>query len=114
MFDPRHGKRGYATEALTAFLPRLFARWDSNDGAGSQAFDYAVAQVDLENLNSVRLLERCGWTRGEATQDAYTSPLLGSRDDITYRIARPGMELKDVMERIRKDEDAGKFVPDVM
>ena len=116
MFNPVFAKQGYATEALLAFMPRLFERMGhaENGGAevGGAGCDYALANVDWENRDSIRLLERCGWTRGEFTEDAYTSPMLGLRSDFTYRIARPGLELGDVFKNIEDAEDQ-PFVPDL-
>ncbi|CAD0030429.1 unnamed protein product, partial [Aureobasidium pullulans] len=51
---------------------------------------FAIARVDVENVSSLKLLERCGWTRGEVEERAYTSALLGVRDDVCFRIAREG------------------------
>lgn len=140
LFHPDHQGKGYATEALQAFVPQLFARMPSpsislcptSSGEGEVsapgdseellAFDFAQAHVDIGNIASQRLLERCGWSRAEVTPAAYTSPQLGVRDDVCFRIARPGMRLEDVMEKIKKTEGGsegeqeaeGAFVPDLM
>lgn len=102
-FCPVHGGKGYATEALLAFTPALFA-------AMPEEYKFAVAHVDVENVSSLRLLERCGWTKGEVEERAYTSALLGVRDSVCYRIAREGHRLEDVLG---KEEDEGPPVPDL-
>ena len=102
LFSPAHASKGYATEALQAFLPHLFAAMPED-----QLF--AEANVDAENGASIRLLERCGWNRwGGIERAAYESPLLGVRDSVCFRIARPGHSLED-LEQV---EDSG-FVPDL-
>lgn len=71
---------------------------------------YAEAHVDTENVASIKLLERCGWQRwGEVEEGAYTSPLLGLRNSVCYRIAREGYELEDLVNK--EEEEA--FVPDL-
>lgn len=115
-FNPEYSGQGYATEALQAFIPKLFERMSSDSAdssAAGQAWDYAIARVDVENVSSMRLLERCGWTRGEITKNEYANPVLGLRDAVAYRIARPGMVLEDVLEAIRQKEEGSPFVPDL-
>lgn len=71
---------------------------------------FAEAHVDPENVASIKLLERCGWQRwGQVDQGAYTSPLLGLRDSVCYRIARDGHKLEDPADK--EEEEA--FVPDL-
>lgn len=109
-FHPGYARQGYATEALQAFLPSLFAVMPACCSSSSssfpsgtvdgvadagQGYDYAQAFCDVENVASIRLLERCGFTRGEVLEGDYESPLLGLRDAVRFRIARPGTRLKD-------------------
>lgn len=104
IFAPQYSRKGYATEALQAFTPHLFAAMPAH-----QLF--AEAHVDPENVASIALLERCGWTRsGVQVQDAYVSPVLGLRDSVCYRIARDGYKLEDVL---LFDEEEDPFVPDL-
>jgi ribosomal-protein-alanine N-acetyltransferase len=102
LFSPAYGGKGYATEALLAFTPALFAMMPVEQ-------TYAEAHVDTENVASIKLLERCGWQRGEVEERAYTSPLLGLRDSVCYKIAREGCDLEAVVSR----EDEKAFVPDL-
>lgn len=115
IFHPAYSGKGYATEAVQAFLPKLFEKMPSaSSSAAGQGWDYALARVDVENERSIKLLERCGWTRGEITENEYTSAMLGLRDSVSYMIARPGMKLEDVLEAIRQREEGTPPVPDLM
>lgn len=49
-----HTRRGYATEALAAFLPVMMARLGLTEAAGV---------CDAENTASIRVLEKCGFRR---------------------------------------------------
>lgn len=102
IFSPAYAGQGYATEALLAFTPALFAMMPIEQ-------TYAEAHVDTENVASLKLLERCGWQRGEVEERAYTSPLLGLRDSVCYRIAREGHELDDPTNKENEDP----IVPDL-
>lgn len=119
IFHPAYGKQGYATEALTAFLPHYFERLPrpATSGAdvvvGEEGWDFVVAHVDCGNVNSIRLLERVGFTEGEKRERAYVSGMLGERADVTFRLARPGLRLEDVFERAREAEEEGPPVPDL-
>lgn len=125
IFHPGYSKRGYATEALSAFLPRFFSLLPSassatempnqEDSPVSQGYDLVIAHVDLENEPSSKLLERVGFERGEVTRGAYMNPNLGgARDDVTFRLARPGLRLEDVLRGIRDTEEGDPPVPDLM
>ncbi|KAL1310768.1 hypothetical protein AAFC00_001017 [Neodothiora populina] len=122
-FNSDYGKQGYATEALLAFLPKLFEIMPSSLSMSESAedivngqppMDYIQAHVDVENQPSMKLLERAGFSRGEVTKGAYTSGTLGLRDAVTYRLPRPGMRLEDVVDSLKKTEEAGPPVPDLM
>lgn len=49
-----HTRKGYATEALTAFLPVMMERLGLREVAGV---------CDAENAASIRVLEKCGFVR---------------------------------------------------
>lgn len=102
IFSPAYAGQGYATEALLAFTPALFAMMPVEQ-------TFAEAHVDTENVASLKLLERCGWQRGEVEERAYTSPLLGLRDSVCYRIAREGHGLEDLMDK----EEEQPMIPDL-
>lgn len=127
IFHPNYSGRGYATEALQAFVQKLFSIMPSpsaeyrvaekSDSEPGGAFDYVKAGVDLDNGPSIRLLKRCGFTRGEVMKEAYLNQRLGRRDAFAFRLARPGMRLEDVCDELKngggKSENVLKAVPDV-
>ncbi|MBQ7848130.1 MAG: GNAT family N-acetyltransferase [Clostridia bacterium] len=49
-----HTRKGYATEALRAFLPEMMARFSLQEVAGV---------CDADNAASIRVLEKCGFRR---------------------------------------------------
>lgn len=75
---PDHWGRGYASEAMAAFLDHVFARPD---------VDHLIADVDPRNRASLALLERFGFTetgRGSATWRTH----IGLCDSIYLRLDR--------------------------
>ncbi|GAB7352237.1 hypothetical protein MBLNU459_g2709t1 [Dothideomycetes sp. NU459] len=102
LFHPAYARQGYATEALRAYVQRMFEVMPSCAAGAAQdppveGFDLARAFCDVENAPSINLLLRCGFTRGEVIERDYESGILGWRDGVCLRIARPGMRLEDVM-----------------
>jgi RimJ/RimL family protein N-acetyltransferase len=75
--------------------------------AGSEGgWDYVVAETDAENWGSRRVLEKSGFQLVEELTANFDSPMLGLRDTIIYKIARPGC----VLEGKGNEEE---FVPPV-
>lgn len=65
-----HTRRGYATEALRAFLPEMMARFSLQEVAGV---------CDAENAASIRVLEKCGFRRifeGDALYQGRLRPVV--------------------------------------
>lgn len=65
-----HTGRGYATEAVRAFLPAMMARFNLKQVAGVCA---------AENAASIRVLEKCGFERtyeGESLYQGQTRPVV--------------------------------------
>lgn len=65
-----HTRKGYATEALRAFLPEMMARFSLREVAGV---------CDAENAASIRVLEKCGFRRvfeGEALYQGTLRPVV--------------------------------------
>ena len=65
-----HTRRGYATEALRAFLPEIMARFSLREVAGV---------CDAENAASIRVLEKCGFRRvfeGDARYQGSLRPVV--------------------------------------
>jgi RimJ/RimL family protein N-acetyltransferase len=90
--------KGYATEALRAYLPVYFERVPSPTASGVIAlgFDYVQAETDNENFASQRILLKCGFELVETLTNAFDSPSLGLRDTLIYKLARPGMSLESL------------------
>lgn len=65
-----HTRKGYATEALQAFLPAMLSRFGLKEVAGV---------CDAENTASIRVLEKCGFTRifeGDAPYQGNIRPVV--------------------------------------
>lgn len=106
-------------QSLWTVMPSAPSACSTSDGSAAlggaevtEGYDFSRAFVDVGNVASQRLLERCGWTRGEVLERDYESPQLGIRDAVVFRIARPGMKLEDVMA-VDGDVDGPPPVPDI-
>lgn len=55
-------------------------------------FNYIQAETDQDNHASQHVLRKCGFEFVERLVGAFDSPVLGVRDTVVYRIARPGTE----------------------
>lgn len=76
ILSPEHWRRGYAAEAMAAFLDHVFARAD---------VDHLIADVDPRNRASLTLLERHGFTetgRAAGTWETH----IGRCDSIYLRL----------------------------
>lgn len=73
--------RGYASEALTAYVN---VYWDQ-----VRTIDAMVAMVDPENVASIKVLRNCGFIEVEYMVGDIVLPALGRRDTIVFRIERP-------------------------
>jgi RimJ/RimL family protein N-acetyltransferase len=97
--------KGFATEALSIFIPAFFERVPSPlvstvDGAsvgGAQGvgYDYLEALVDVENIGSQRVLEKCGFTKVLVSENDFENSM-GLRSTALFRIARPGRTLPEL------------------
>ncbi|KAF2755802.1 acyl-CoA N-acyltransferase [Pseudovirgaria hyperparasitica] len=84
-FSREFWRKGYATEAMQAFLGLA---WDHLSQSGG--FGYVTAQVDTENIGSNRLLEKVGFKKQKTTVADYESPVLGSvRDSFLWQLDKP-------------------------
>lgn len=79
---------GYGAEALGAFMKLYWQRVPSAT-ASENGFDYAEAHVVPDNAASLRVLEKCGFSYWDRLEKNFTYPMLGLRDTLVYRIARP-------------------------
>ena len=85
IFHPSYYGKGYATEALKAYIESYWKRLIPG------SFDFASAATDVENLPSRRLLEKSGFVLQRIEKQAHNNPFKGGwRDDAIYLITRPG------------------------
>ena len=84
-----HGK-GYATEALRAFLDIYWSRETCGAG-GLSGRDYVEAEVQGENIASQRVCEKCGFELWRRESGAFVSPLMGEGEKLVYRLSKPGV-----------------------
>jgi RimJ/RimL family protein N-acetyltransferase len=78
--------KGYATEALRAYMP-LFFDWYSGGEQGR--FEFAEAYTDPELVASQHVLEKVGFRFIEKREKDFENPRLGWRDTLVYRMERP-------------------------
>lgn len=81
VYDESVWGRGYATEALTAYMS---VYWDH-----AKSINAVVAMVDPENTPSIKVLEKCGFVAVEYLVKNIVLPALGTRDTLILRIERP-------------------------
>ncbi|KXT00847.1 hypothetical protein AC578_949 [Pseudocercospora eumusae] len=95
MIHPDFQGKGYATEALKAFIPRY---WERVPNASEEGIGHDVIEgyTDSENFASHRILQKCGFTRCETAVGDFESPGMGLRDSVAFRLARPGKTLADL------------------
>lgn len=86
MLNANHWGKGYATEALRAFLPLFF---DHYSGREAERYEYAEAHTDPELVSSQNVLLKAGFKFYERKEKDFENPVLGWRDTMVYRMARP-------------------------
>jgi RimJ/RimL family protein N-acetyltransferase len=87
----------------------LFAHLSSPSLSSSTnpPLNYIQAETDQDNLASQNVLRKCGFEFVERLAGAFDSPVLGVRDTVVYRIARPGTKL------VGRGEEEDDFVPPI-
>lgn len=85
MFNSAFWGRGYATEALRAFVPLFFQHFS---GGEAGRFEYAEAHTDTELLASQNVLTKAGFKLYERREKDFENPVLGWRDTLVYRMYR--------------------------
>jgi RimJ/RimL family protein N-acetyltransferase len=85
MFNRNYWGKGYATEALRAFMPLFF---DYYSGVATQRFEFAEAHTDPELVSSHNVLQKAGFVFIEKREKDFENPVLGIRDTFVYRMHR--------------------------
>lgn len=86
MLNADYWGKGYATEAMRAFMPIFFVHFS---GGKHERYEYAEAHTDPELESSQRVLTKVGFTLSEKREKDFENPILGWRDTLVYRMARP-------------------------
>jgi RimJ/RimL family protein N-acetyltransferase len=82
MLNSEYWGKGYATEALRAFLPLFFEHYS---GGEQDRFEYAEALTDTELISSQNVLRKAGFTLVERRDKDFENPALGLRDTLVWR-----------------------------
>lgn len=80
MLNAGYWGKGYATEAMRAFMPLFWAH---------NTFEYAEAHTDPDLKSSQNVLQKVGFELYERRERDFENPFLGWRDTLVYRICRP-------------------------
>jgi RimJ/RimL family protein N-acetyltransferase len=86
MFNSDYWGKGYATEALRAFMPLFFEHYA---GGEYEKFEYAEALTDPELKSSQNVLRKVGFELVERREQDFENPVLGWRDTLVFRMDRP-------------------------
>lgn len=85
MLNADYWGKGYATEALRAFMPLFFEHFS---GGKYDRYEYAEAHTDPELESSQNVLSKVGFTLYEKREMDFENPVLGWRDTLVYRMTR--------------------------
>jgi RimJ/RimL family protein N-acetyltransferase len=85
MLNHKYWGKGYATEALRAFMPLFF---DYYSGGEQGRFEFAEAHTDPELVTSQKVLEKVGFRLIERKEKDFENPVLGLRDTLVYAMYR--------------------------
>ncbi|KAH7118984.1 GNAT domain-containing protein [Dendryphion nanum] len=86
MLNHNYWGKGFATEALRAFLGLFF---DHFSGGEQGRFEYAEAITDPELVASQNVLKKVGFELHEIREKDFENPVLGWRDSMFFRYQRP-------------------------
>jgi hypothetical protein len=79
-------------------VPTALASHDGNvdnTGAHGTGYDHLEALVDVENIASQRVLDKCGFTKAMVSENDFENSM-GLRSTALFRIARPGTTLVEL------------------
>ncbi|KAF9701615.1 hypothetical protein EKO04_001126 [Ascochyta lentis] len=97
MLNADYWGKGYATEAMRAFMPLFF---DHFSGGDYEKYDFAEAHTDPELESSQRVLMKVGFELYEKRSRDFENPILGWRDTLVFRMARPNSQAVDKSKAI--------------
>ena len=103
MFNASYWGKGYATEALRAFMPLFF---DYYSGGETERYEYAEALTDTELVSSQNVLLKAGFKLRERRERDFDNPVLGWRDTLVYRMDRADAARGKSGNQIVKDGNA--------
>lgn len=102
---PDYFGKGYATEALKAFVNAYFERVPTSS-AGPKGFDYLEASADTGNPPSMNVLRKAGFSLCGVRKHNFSSPHHGWRDSAVFRIARHGVSLAEMgLDALPQEEE---------
>jgi len=111
-----HTGKGYATEALRAWIPAFFAHMPPANPEEATGFDYIEAKTDVENFGSQKVLEKSGFMLCEVLENEFEHATLGWRSTKVFRLARPGGKTLEEMGLVAREDGDGDergFVPPI-
>ncbi|KAF2821764.1 acyl-CoA N-acyltransferase [Ophiobolus disseminans] len=85
LFNADYWGKGYATEAIRAFMPLFFEHYSGDESA---RYEYAEALTDPELVSSQNVLVKVGFKLHDKREKDFENPILGLRDTLVYRMFR--------------------------
>jgi ribosomal-protein-alanine N-acetyltransferase len=82
MFHPDYWGKGYATEALSAFVSKVWEMLPQVEKLG--------ALTDNENEGSMAVLRKCGFV--EVRKGEYVNATMGERTEVEFEAVRPKLQ----------------------
>ena len=86
MLNEDYWGKGYATEAMRAFMPLFFEHYT---GGEHERYDHAEAHTDPELESSQNVLKKVGFELFEMREKDFENPVLGLRDTLVFKMDRP-------------------------
>lgn len=86
MLNADYWGRGYATEAMRAFMPLFFGHFSGGENA---RYEFAEAHTDPDLKSSQNVLRKVGFELHELREKDFENPTLGWRDTLIFRMCRP-------------------------